>query len=84
MKVKVFNRDDGSTVVLPVDLHGSFPSDFHGKLTELGDAILDLDCLSAEFVLALGLRGYCVASGTDAEAVLGCISEWIAPITDAE
>lgn len=84
MQVKVFNRDDGATVVLPVGLQGSFPPHYHGELTELGDAKLDLDCLSPEFVLALGMKGYCVVSGTDAEAVLGCITEWIVPITDVD
>lgn len=82
MRVKVFNREDGATVVLPVDLHGSFPPDYHGRLTELGDAELDLGCLSAEFLLALGLRGFCVATGADAEAVLACITDWVSPITD--
>ena len=84
MRVKVFTRDDGATVVLPVDLHGSFPPDHHGRLAELGDAELDMACLSAEFVLALGLRGYCVAHGADAEAVLACVSDWVSPITDLE
>jgi hypothetical protein len=84
MRVKVFTREDGATVVLPVDLHGSFPPDFHGRLSELGDAELDMDCLSADLVLALGLCGYCVASGDDAIAVLACISDWVSPITDLE
>jgi hypothetical protein len=82
MRVKVFTRDDGATVVLPVDLHGSFPPDYHGRLSELGDAELDMTCLSADFVLALGLRGYCVAHGADAEAVLACVTEWLSPIVD--
>jgi hypothetical protein len=84
MRVKVFTRDDGATVVLPVDLQGSFPPDYHGQLSELGDAELDLACLSGEFVLALGLRGYCVAKGADAEAVLACITAWVSPITDMD
>ena len=81
MRVKVFSREEGAIVVLPVDLHGSFPPDHQGRLSELGDAELDMTCLSAEFVLALGLRGYCVAHGADAEAVLACVSDWVAPIT---
>ena len=84
MRVKVFTRDDGATVVLPVDLHGSFPPHYHGELVELGDAELDMGCLSSEFVLALGLRGYCIARDADAESVLACISEWIAPISDLQ
>ncbi|WP_133478608.1 hypothetical protein [Cognatilysobacter segetis] len=84
MRVKVFSREDGATVVLPVDLHGSFPPDHHGRLNELGDAELDMTCLSGEFVLALGLRGYCVAHGDDARAVLDCVSDWVAPITDIQ
>ena len=84
MRVKVFSREDGATVVLPIDLHASFPPEFHGRLNELGDAELDMTCLSAEFVLALGLRGYCVAHGADAEAVLACITDWVSPITDPE
>jgi len=82
MRVKVFTRADGATVVLPLDLHGSFPPDYHGELSELGDAELDLACLSGEFLLALGLRGYCVARDADAEAVLACISNWLEPIVD--
>ena len=84
MRVKVFNREDGATVVLPIDLHGSFPPEFHGRLTELGDAVLDVSCLSDGFVLALGLQGYCVAHATDAQAVLDCIEEWQRPIVDLE
>lgn len=84
MRVKVFTREDGATVVLPIDLQGSFPPDYHGRLSELGDAELDMTCLSAEFVLALGLRGYCVAKDADAEAVLACVSDWITPISDLE
>ncbi|WP_462116720.1 hypothetical protein [Lysobacter xanthus] len=82
MRIKVFNREDGATVVLPIHLQGSFPPEYHGRLTELGDAELDLGCLSPEFVLALGMKGYCVARGADAEAVLACITEWVAPIVD--
>lgn len=82
MRVKVFNRADGATVVLPLDLHGSFPPDYHGRLMELGDAELDVSCLSDEFVLALGLNGYCVARDADAQAVLACIENWIKPIVD--
>lgn len=84
MRVKVFNRDDGATVVLPLDLHGTFPPRYHGELLELGDAELDMDCLSPDFVLALGLRGYCVASDADAEAVLACVTAWVAPIVDLD
>jgi hypothetical protein len=82
MRVKVFTREDGATVVLPVNLHGSFPLDFDGRLNELGDAELDMSCLSAEFVLALGMCGYCIAYGEDAEAVLACITDWVTPIVD--
>lgn len=84
MRVKVFNREDGATIVLPVDLHGSFPPDHHGRLTELGDAELDIGCLSDDFVLALGLNGYCVACGADAQSVLDCIDTWQRPIVDIE
>lgn len=82
MRVKVFTREDKATVVLPVHLHGSFPPEYHGHLTELGDAELDMACLSPEFVLALGLHGYCVAENGDADAVLACITDWVDPITD--
>lgn len=84
MRVKVFSRQDGATVVLPVNLHGSFPPEYHGRLSELGDAELDMSCLSAEFVLALGMRGYCAAHGEDAEAVLACVTDWVTPITDLD
>lgn len=76
MRVKVFERADGATVVLPLDLHGTFPPDYHGALVEIGDAELDLDCLSPEFVTVLGLKGYCAAQGTDAASVLECIVAW--------
>lgn len=84
MRVKVFHREDGATVVLPVDLQGAFPPDHHGRLAELGDAELDLACLSHDFVLALGLRGYCVAGAEDAQAVLDCIDHWRTPIVDLD
>lgn len=84
MRVKVFNREDGATVVLPIDLHGTFPPEYHGRLSELGDAELDLECLSPEFVLSLGMKGYCVARDADAEAVLACITGWLAPIVDLD
>lgn len=84
MRVKVFNRDDGTIVVLPIDLHGTFPPEHHGPLAELGDAVLDFACLSDEFVLALGMCGYCEARGADARTVLDCISGWTAPITDLD
>lgn len=80
MRVKVFNREDDAVVVLPLDLHGSFPPEYHGQLAEVGDAELDLSCLSPEFVLALGLKGYCVAPACDRDAVLACISDWKAPV----
>ena len=78
----MFNRQDDAIVVLPLDLHGTFPSEHHGRLDELGDAELDLSCLSPEFVLALGLRGYCVAPAADRDAVLDCISGWKQPVLD--
>lgn len=84
MRVKVFNREDGATVVLPLELHASALPEFGGRLQELGDAVLDVACLSDGFVLALGLRGYCVAHGADAQAVLDCIAEWSKPILDLE
>ena len=71
-------------MVLPIDLHGSFPPDHRGRLTELGDAELDVASLSDEFVLALGLRGYCVARDADARAVLDCIGDWRRPIVDLD
>lgn len=76
MRIKVFERSDGATIVLPLDLHGAFPLEHHGALVEIGDAELDLGCLSPRFVEQLGMRGYCVASDADAEHVLGCITRW--------
>lgn len=76
MQVKVFERDDGATVVLPVGLEHELPRWFDGHLDELGQAQLDLGCLSPPLVTALGLRGYCVAEGADVLEVLRCLSAW--------
>lgn len=81
MRVKIFHRDDGATVVLPLDLWGSMPAEFEGVLDEVGDADLDMACLSTPFLTALGLEGYCVALGSDVEAVLSCITQWKEPFT---
>ncbi|WP_133501427.1 hypothetical protein [Cognatilysobacter terrigena] len=80
MRVKIFHRDDGATVVLPLDLWGSMPAEFEGVL-EVGDADLDMACLSTPFLTALGLKGYCVALGSDVAAVLSCITQWKEPFT---
>ncbi|GAB2511571.1 hypothetical protein [Lysobacter humi (ex Lee et al. 2017)] len=76
MQVKVFERDDGATVLLPVGLESELPASFDGRLDELGEASLDLGCLSPELVAALGLRGYCLARGADVIEVLRCLSAW--------
>lgn len=76
MQVKVFERDDGATVLLPVGLESELPSSFDGRLDELGEAHLDLACLSPDLVAALGLRGYCFARGADVAEVLRCLSSW--------
>ncbi|TBR13180.1 MAG: hypothetical protein EPO46_03195 [Lysobacter sp.] len=76
MHVKVYERTDGAVVVLPADLEHAFPRDYHGALAEVGDASLDLDCLSGEFVAALGMKGYCVATGDDVASILHCVTAW--------
>lgn len=76
MQVKVFECDDGATVLLPVGLEDGLPPSFDGRLDELGEAHLDLACLSPELVAALGLRGYCLAEGADVLEVLRCLSAW--------
>ena len=83
MLVKVFAREDGATVVLPLDLWGFVPVDFEGALVEIGDAELELGCLSPKFVAALGLRGYCVADGDDIAGALHCITQWKEPYNRA-
>lgn len=79
MQVMVFERDDRAIVVLPTELYGQLPPSFGGTLKEVGTGILDLTCLSDDFVLSLGLAGYCVASDADAEEVLRCVRRWKNP-----
>ena len=82
MHVKVYERTDGAIVVLPADLEHAFPRDYHGALCLAGDAELDLGCLSAEFVAALGLKGYCVARGDDVASVVHCVTTWHGRVPD--
>lgn len=76
MHVKVFERSDGATVVVPLALRDTVPPADHGLLREIGDAELDLTCLSTALITALGVGGYCVAVGDDVEEVLRCLSQW--------
>ncbi|HEY4583115.1 MAG TPA: hypothetical protein VIG88_09655 [Lysobacter sp.] len=50
-------------------------------LTLIGTGVLDLTCLSDEFVLSLGMAGYCLASNEDADEVLRCVHRWRDPET---
>jgi len=79
MRVIVFERDDRALVVLPYDLYGQLPHTFGGPLVEIGTGELDLQCLSDDLVLSLGMKGYCQVNDEDAEEILRCIRRWKNP-----